>query len=67
MEKIREGIAEKVSHFLFMMGGAIICCILAFVYGWKLSLIVVSIVPIVIIMNIVFGKVNHGNQFYSIV
>lgn len=57
MEKIRDGIAEKVSHFLFLIMGFKIYVIMSFIYGWKLSLVVVGYIPIVIITNIVVGKV----------
>lgn len=59
IEKIREGIAEKVSHFLTLIIGFVICLIMSFIYGWKLSLVIVSYVPIVIITSILIGKVNY--------
>lgn len=58
IEKIRDGIAEKVSHFLYLVMGFVICVVISFVYGWKLSLVVISYVPIVMITNTVIGKVN---------
>lgn len=61
MEKIRDGIAEKVSHFLFLIMGFIIYVIMSFIYGWKLSLVVVGYIPIVIITNIIVGKVLWNN------
>lgn len=57
MEKIRDGIAEKVSHFLFLIMGFVICVIISFIYGWKLSLVVIAYIPIVMITNIIIGKV----------
>lgn len=58
IEKIRDGIAEKVSHFLFLIIGFLICVVMSFVYGWKLSLVVISYVPIVMITNTIIGKVS---------
>lgn len=57
VEKIREGIAEKVSHFLFLIIGFVICIVISFIYGWKLSLVVVVYLPIVVITNAVIGRV----------
>ena len=39
---------------------------MSFIYGWKLSLVVISYVPIVIITNTVIGKVNYLIPFYLI-
>lgn len=57
VEKIREGIAEKVSHFLFLIIGFVICVVISFIYGWKLSLVVVVYLPILVITSAVIGKV----------
>lgn len=58
IEKIRDGISEKVSHFLFMIMGFVMCVIMSFIYGWKLALVVISYVPIIMITNTVIGKVS---------
>lgn len=59
IEKIRDGIAEKVSHFLVLIMGFVICVIMSFIYGWKLSLIVIPYVPIVLITNMIIAKVSY--------
>ncbi|XP_055301725.1 multidrug resistance protein homolog 65-like isoform X2 [Sitodiplosis mosellana] len=56
IEKIQEGIAEKVSHYLYLMIASVISIIVSFTYGWELSLVMISYVPIVIITIIVTGK-----------
>lgn len=38
--------------------GFIICVSLSFYYGWELSLVVISYVPIVIVTNTIIGKVR---------
>lgn len=60
IEKIRDGIAEKVSHFLSLIIGFVICLIMSFVYGWKLSLVIVSYVPIVMITSALIAKVSNN-------
>ena len=57
IEKIRDGLGEKVSHFATLIIGFLICVTLSFLYGWELSLVVISYVPIVIITNTIIGKV----------
>lgn len=57
VEKIREGIAEKVSHFLFMVFGFVVFIGIAFGYGWKLSLVVCAYLPILMITSVIIGKV----------
>ncbi|XP_037037810.1 multidrug resistance protein homolog 65-like isoform X2 [Bradysia coprophila] len=56
IEKIREGIAEKVSHFLCLMIGFVICVALSFSYGWKLTLVVIGYVPILLISNMIIAR-----------
>ncbi|XP_055326893.1 multidrug resistance protein homolog 65-like [Sitodiplosis mosellana] len=58
IEKIKTGIAEQVSHFLNLISSFVICVIMSFIYGWKLTLIVISYIPILCIMNIVIVKVQ---------
>lgn len=57
VEKIRAGIAEQASHFLFMVFGFVVFIVIAFVYGWKLSLMVCAYLPILIITSVIIGKV----------
>lgn len=58
IEKIKAGIGEQVSHFLNLTAGFIICVILSFIYGWELTLIVISYIPILCAMNLVIAKVS---------
>lgn len=51
IEKIRDGISEKVAHFLYLIIGFIITVGISFGYGWKLTLAVSVYIPIVIVMN----------------
>ncbi|XP_055296579.1 multidrug resistance protein homolog 65-like [Sitodiplosis mosellana] len=56
IEKIQDGIGEKVSHFLYLVMSFVICVVISFIYGWKLSLVMIAYVPIVIIMNSIIGR-----------
>ncbi|XP_061393533.1 multidrug resistance protein homolog 65 [Musca vetustissima] len=51
VEKIRDGISEKVGHFLYLIIGFLITVGISFGYGWKLTLAVSVYIPIVIVMN----------------
>ena len=57
IEKIRDGIAEKVSHFINLIVGFIVTMIISFIYGWKLTLAVSVYIPIVIVTNYFVAKV----------
>lgn len=59
-EKIRDGIAEKVSHFLCLMVGFVICVALSFYYGWKLTLVVIGYVPILLVTNMIVSRVSEN-------
>lgn len=58
IEKIKIGIAEQVSHVLALIMGCVIYVVMSFIYGWELTLIVVSYIPILFIMNLLIAKVN---------
>ncbi|XP_067645696.1 multidrug resistance protein homolog 65 isoform X2 [Eurosta solidaginis] len=56
VEKVRDGISEKVGHFLYLVFGFIITVAISFAYGWKLTLAVSVYIPVVIILNYFVGK-----------
>ncbi|XP_053957186.1 multidrug resistance protein homolog 65 [Anastrepha ludens] len=56
IEKVRDGISEKVAHFLYLIFGFIITVCISFAYGWKLTLAVSAYIPIVIVLNYFVGK-----------
>lgn len=60
IEKIKTGLAEDVSHFLNLMFSFVICVVISFIYGWKLTLIVISYLPLVFATNIIIGKVSSN-------
>ncbi|XP_017468038.1 PREDICTED: multidrug resistance protein homolog 65 [Rhagoletis zephyria] len=55
VEKVRDGISEKVAHFLYLIFGFIITVCISFAYGWKLTLAVSVYIPIVIVLNYFVG------------
>lgn len=59
VEKIRDGISEKVGHFIYLVIGFLITVAISFAYGWKLTLAVSVYIPIVIVLNIVVAKVRE--------
>jgi ATP-binding cassette subfamily B (MDR/TAP) protein 1 len=47
--KVKEGIGDKVSDFLSLLARMIGCLVFALVKGWKLTLIILAIAPLVIL------------------
>ncbi|UJR19545.1 hypothetical protein I4U23_022675 [Adineta vaga] len=47
--KVREGIGDKVADLLSLLARMVGCLIFALVKGWKLSLVIMSIAPLVIL------------------
>ncbi|XP_055840861.1 multidrug resistance protein homolog 65-like [Episyrphus balteatus] len=56
MEKIRDGISEKIGHFTNLGLGCIIVVVISFVYGWKLTLAISSYIPLVLCSNYIVAK-----------
>lgn len=62
IEKIREGIGEKVSHYIVLIFGVFTSLAISLAFGWKLSLIVIAYVPILLIKNHIVGMVSIDLQ-----
>lgn len=51
IDKIRDGISEKLGIFASLVMGFIICVAISISYGWKLSLVVLACVPVLMFCN----------------
>jgi ABC-type multidrug transport system fused ATPase/permease subunit len=49
LDKLREGIGEKLSIFIYLLMSFIISVVFSFFYGWKLTLVILSCAPFIII------------------
>lgn len=48
MDKLKEGIGEKLAIFIYLVMSFVISVIFSFFYGWKLTLVILSCGPIII-------------------
>ncbi|XP_071519936.1 ATP-dependent translocase ABCB1-like [Panulirus ornatus] len=60
LNKLQEGIGEKVGMFLFFMTIFLASLINAFVHGWELTLIILSVFPLLGITTGVIAKVQSN-------
>ncbi|XP_045621631.1 ATP-dependent translocase ABCB1 [Procambarus clarkii] len=60
LNKLQEGIGEKVGMFLFFMTIFVASLINAFVHGWELTLIILSVFPILGISTGIIAKVQSN-------
>lgn len=60
VEKFREGIAEKVPIFIYLVMSFVTSVIISFVYGWELTLVLLSCTPVVIATTAVVAKVQSS-------
>lgn len=58
LEKLKEGIGEKVSMFVYLIGTFLFSIIFAFIYGWKLTLVILSCSPIIIVSTAYVAKIQ---------
>lgn len=49
LDKLKEGIGEKLSIFIYLLMSFIISVIFSFFYGWKLTLVILSCAPFIIL------------------
>jgi len=55
---MQEGIGEKMSIFLYLITTFVAAIIMSFLNGWKLTLVVVSCGPIIIVAQSIVAKVH---------
>ena len=58
MNKIREGIGDKIANFLQWTSACICGFILGLVYGWKLALVIVALSPVLILCAVLMSWVR---------
>ena len=59
VNKIQEGIGEKMCLFFQWFSTFLTGFIVGFFYGWKLTLVILSVSPLLAISGAVMGKVWH--------
>lgn len=68
VNKIQMGIADKMGIFFQWMSSFIVGVIIGFVYGWKLTLVILAFGPLIMIAALIQDKVIKGayDHFYTI-
>lgn len=57
LNKLQEGIGEKVGMFLFFMTTFLASIINAFIHGWELTLIILAVFPLIGVSTGLIAKV----------
>lgn len=60
MDKLKEGIGEKLAIFIYLLMSFVISVIFSFFYGWKLTLVILSCAPLIIITTAVVAKMQSS-------
>ncbi|XP_015603415.1 multidrug resistance protein homolog 49 isoform X2 [Cephus cinctus] len=60
LDKMKDGIGEKLGIFTYLMVSFISSIVISFVYGWKLTLVVLSCAPIIVIATAIVAKVQSS-------
>ncbi|XP_034938105.1 multidrug resistance protein homolog 49-like isoform X2 [Chelonus insularis] len=60
LDKMKDGIGEKLGIFTYLMVSFISSIIVSFIYGWKLTLVVLSCAPIIVIATAIVAKVQSS-------
>ena len=58
LNKIEEGIGHKIGMLLQAITTVLVGFIMGFVYGWKLTLVMIAASPLVVIAGGIIGKVT---------
>jgi ATP-binding cassette subfamily B (MDR/TAP) protein 1 len=54
---MQDGIGEKMSIFVYLITSFVTAIIVSFLNGWKLTLVVISCAPVIIVAQSVVAKV----------
>ncbi|XP_020291871.1 multidrug resistance protein homolog 49 isoform X2 [Pseudomyrmex gracilis] len=60
LDKMKDGIGEKLGIFTYLMSSFFASIIVSFIYGWKLTLVVLSCAPFIVIATAVVAKVQSS-------
>ncbi|XP_045453691.1 multidrug resistance protein homolog 49-like [Melitaea cinxia] len=60
VEKYREGIGEKVPMLIYLVMSFVTAVIISCVYGWELTLVILSCAPIIIATTAIVAKVQSS-------
>ncbi|CAH2087972.1 unnamed protein product [Euphydryas editha] len=60
VEKYREGIGEKVPMLIYLVMSFVTAVIISCVYGWELTLVILSCAPIIIASTAIVAKVQSS-------
>lgn len=64
LEKIKEGICEKVAIFAYLIASFFACVFFSLYYGWRLTLVVLSCAPFSMLATALAAKVRYL-KFYN--
>ncbi|XP_069680453.1 multidrug resistance protein homolog 49-like [Periplaneta americana] len=60
LDKLQDGIGEKMGIFLYLLTTFIISAIISFLHGWKLTLVILCCAPIMIVAQAIVSKVQSS-------
>lgn len=60
LEKLKEGIADKLAIFVYLVMSFLTCVVFALVYGWKLTLVILSCAPVIIVSTAFVAKMQSS-------
>ena len=58
MNKIQEGIGDKIANFFQWFSSFLAGFIIGFIYGWKLTLVIMAVSPLLVACGVIFMKVR---------
>ena len=53
-----EGIGDKIGNFFQWFSTFVAGIVIGFVYGWKLTLVIMAVSPLLVMCGVVFTKVR---------
>ncbi|GAB6020134.1 hypothetical protein CHUAL_002862 [Chamberlinius hualienensis] len=56
--KLQDGIGEKIGMFIFFIGTFLFSIVNAFLHGWQLTLVILSVTPVMVVAMGAIGKVQ---------
>lgn len=58
LNKVHDGMGTKIGMFFANITTVIVGFVMGFVYGWKLTLVIIAVSPLIVIAGGIIGKVT---------
>lgn len=65
LDKMKNGMGEKIGIFTYLVSSFVSSVVVSFIYGWELTLVMISTAPLIILATAIIAKVRTIQQDFQ--